>query len=238
MAPFHCMIHRLLTIPLDKKTYNKEYNYILDTARTNGFNKNTIDRIIHKKKLKLDKNNLTTLYTQNSPETKRSAVTYQGNISKKIKKSFSKYNIEIIETNRKNQLKSRLNSGKDKKETHEKSGIYRITCSHCDKTYIGQTKRLATVRLKEHLDEARRAIEKDKKDNLRTKTKHVFKSKFAEHIYLQNHGITLDDLKVIKQVNNKKYLDVCESLEISKIPESQKLNNDNGNCYSWLFKFI
>ena len=97
-------------------------------------------------------------------------------------------------------------------------------------TYIGQTKRLVTTRMKEHLSEAEKAKKSNKTDN--------FKSAIARHMILEGHGISLDDLQVVREFSEYRKLDVYESLTIRKQPSEKLLNNDNGNCDTRLFNLI
>ena len=77
-------------------------------------------------------------------------VTYDKDITQMLSKEFKIQEYRVIGTSRMQQLKSILSSNKDKKRTHEKIGVYRVTCSHCEVTYIGQTKKLVTTRMKDH----------------------------------------------------------------------------------------
>lgn len=55
ISKFRFLIDRLLTIPLNKSNYNKEYNYIISLAQDNGFQKHTVDSLLQKRKNKLQK---------------------------------------------------------------------------------------------------------------------------------------------------------------------------------------
>lgn len=100
-----------------------------------------------------------------------------------------------------------------------KSGVYKVTCNHCDKIYIGQTKRTLNTRFKEHITEVSKAHKDTDKGLI-----HHFKSKVAEHIFNEGHFMNTSNIKLLRQIykqNNKKLL-----------------NKDQGNGYTWLFKFL
>ena len=74
----------------------------------------------------------------------------KGKISENVKRIISKHNINIILT-----VDSKLNKiiklGKDVLEKNEISNVvYKLECLSCDKTYVGQTKRLLNIRREEH----------------------------------------------------------------------------------------
>lgn len=231
MAAFHHMIHRMDTLPLNEQGKHKEMEHILETAKLNGYQERTIQAIISKKRFEQHKKSLTTL-TPTTPELKRVAVEYNENITRPLRRTIRKFGIDLVYTSRNNQLKSRLGSTKDPIEEPRKSGIYEISCPHCDKVYIGQTRRNLETRTKEHLAEVTKASRDTEKG-----LSHLFRSKVAEHIFKDNHSITLSNAKVINNCSAWK-LDVTESVEIYKRCPSTLLNKDPGNGYSWLFKYL
>lgn len=115
-----------------------------------------------------------------------------------------------------------------------KPGVYKVTCSHCDKIYIGQTKRMLKTRLEEHLI---KDVNKAKEDMKKGFTPH-FKSSIAEHIITQKHKITPEDAAIIRHISKPSKLDVAESLEIYKADPASLLNKDQGNGSTWLFKLL
>lgn len=123
------------------------------------------------------------------------------------------------------QIKNKINNPKQKIPHTEKSGIYQISCEDCNAIYIGQTKRKISIRFKEHISYSR--------------LKQKEKSKLAEHLITKNHSTTINNLKLIKTVENKN-LDSSESLYIKKVKNKKPelvLNGDEGPISSYLFKF-
>ena len=102
-------------------------------------------------------------------------------------------------------------------ETLQKSGIYEIECSHCNRKYIGQTKRNIEIRFKEHV--------------AHFKNHRFDKSSVAHHIFETGHGIKIEDLKLLKEVASIKELNCYESIHILKNRENL-LNSDNGPIYN------
>lgn len=233
MAAFRTMVHRMCSVPMRREDYNKELEYILETANKNGYTEGSIRRLIKKEITRSRRQQLTTFFQrrEDSSKKQRAAITYHKRTQKKLKKQLAKIGIEMIPTSKQFQLKNVLGTTKDKKEWGEKSGVYRIECSHCGKKYIGQTKRLVAKRFQEHVSEAETA--KKKKDK-----KREFKSAVAKHIVEEGHSITPKDVKVLKEITEWKKLEAYESLRISREQQNMLMNEDRGNGYSPLFKLI
>ena len=114
-------------------------------------------------------------------------MTYQGNISNKIKNIFSKSNINIaFSVPEKNQIAMKNNDRKI--EMNSESGIYKLTCD-CNSIYIRITFRKFKRRIYEHY--------------------HSFlynlpdKSNFAAHLLQTNHifsGFTKDIFNFVRNI--------------------------------------
>lgn len=232
MAAFHHMIHRMQTLPLTETGIIKETDYIFETARLNGYKDSTIQAIIDKRIRDQYRRSMTTL-TSDKEELKRIAVEFDNNITKPLSKKFRDFGVELVFSSRSCQLKSLLGSTKDKINNLSKSGVYKISCPHCDKIYIGQTKRTLEIRFNEHISEVRKANKEIDKGLV-----HNFRSKVAEHIFEEEHQLTKDNINILRNVSSPWKLDVAESLEIFKQRPSVLLNRDQGNGQSRLFKFI
>lgn len=235
MAAFRTMIYRMCSTPMKKEDYEKEKEYILDTARKNGYKEEIIKTMIKKEVKRHGRHQRTTLHQRNmDANTKlRAAITHDKKTTTKLRNILGKVGIEMVPTSRRSQLKNMLGTTKDRKELEEKSGIYQVACSHCEKKYIGQTKRLVTTRFKEHIGEAEAA--KKKKKNSR---KLEFKSAIAKHIIEEQHHITQEDLSIIKELTDWRKMEAYESLYIGRQPKEKLLNEDGGNGCSSLFIHI
>lgn len=230
-AAFRTMIHRLYSIAMKEEDFNKEAEYIKDTARKNGYSETMIKRLMVKEAKRNRRNKLTTLQRQCGEENikQRAGITYDEKTTKKIGRKLKGMGIVTTPTSKIYQLKNLLGSTKDKKELGEKCGIYKIQCPQCNKAYIGQTKRLITKRVKEHIREA--AIAKKKKRKIAEQ-----RSAVARHIMEEGHNITLKDITAIREVTEWRKLEAYESLYISKEAPENLMNTDKGFGYSPLFE--
>ncbi|XP_058446374.1 uncharacterized protein LOC131427320 [Malaya genurostris] len=232
MAAFHHMIHRMLSLPLRKDAAIKEKNFIFEIGKFNGYPEHTIQTIFDKKLRLLKKQSLTTL-TLTSGNFKRISVDFNQNISHPLKSKLRKFVLDLVFSSMNYQLKTLLGSTKDPTENLKKSGVYKISCPHCDKIYIGQTKRTLDIRFKEHISEIAKASKELEKG-----LPHHFKSKVAEHAFFEDHELTTNDIKILRQISNPWKLDSAESLEIFKNNSISFLNRDQGNRSSWLFQLL
>lgn len=234
MAAFNAMIHRLLRVPLSTEDFEKEKEFIIGTATKNGYPREVITGRIKNMEKRRRRDELTTLHQQardTECKDRRTAITYDKNLTGKISHAFKEVGIEVVPTSRMFQLKNLLRSTKDKKDVTEKSGIYRIQCSHCAKRYIGQTRRLVTTRFNEHVNEAR-VIKKKRKAVDR------YRSTVAKHIVEEGHDIEISDVDIIKEVNDNRKLDFYESLTIHKENRELLLNEEMGCCDTPLIRLI
>lgn len=62
------MIYWFLTIPLSSENFCKEKMYIMDMANKNGYDSKTIESIIRKKARTMERENLTTLFSEQTPK--------------------------------------------------------------------------------------------------------------------------------------------------------------------------
>ena len=97
--------------------------------------------------------------------------------------------------------------------TKHKNGVYQLTCPNCEKKYTGQTGRHFKVRFQEHLRDY-------KHENNR--------SKFAQHLLENKHGIgPMENVMHITHVTNKgKMLDTLEKFYIYRETEANNQIND------------
>ncbi|XP_052746613.1 uncharacterized protein LOC128199716 [Bicyclus anynana] len=200
LAAFHSYVHRLMSIPLTRDQYNKELNIIYRMAISNGYNPNIVNRIINKKQLVLIRKELYGIPLE-KPKKFKASLTYFGPVSERIAKTLRKHDINVaFRTN--NSLKNICN-GKDKLEKQHKSGVYKLQCSECNATYIGQTGRNFDTRYKEHIS----AVRNDRPQ----------RSHFAKHLLDTGHKLADNHMYDILHTCNKGLrLCVLEQLEIVK----------------------
>lgn len=236
MSAFNSMIHRLINIPMSKEDFDKERNYIIETGRKNGYHEELIAGRIRKIVAKKNRDLLTTFHQQKrkpGPEQKekRTAVTYDSRMTKRIRAAFSDIGMEAVPTSRAFQLKNLLRSTKDGKGIDETGGIYKISCPQCEKIYIGQTRRTIATRFQEHINEAR--IRKEGK-----KSGGDIKSSVAKHMLETDHAISEDNVTIVKIMDNPHKLDFYEMLTIRQENQTALLNENSGWGDTPLFSFL
>ena len=154
LAAYNCMIHRLITYPLSEYGFNQERQYIIDTAIKNGYNPQTIEKLIVRKIKQHNRHAYTTLFSQQKEATTRRISIPYSYLFNNIRNWIKKFQLEAVGSSRSSTLRNLLGSVKDPLAAEEKSKICRTTCNDCNKVYIGQTKRLITTRFNEHIKEA------------------------------------------------------------------------------------
>lgn len=222
-AAFNSMIYRMCKIPLSQVNYEKELNFIYETAVKNGYNPCMIDSLIKKVKRKINISNVTSLQHLTEKQ-KFAAVNYHPNAFHLIKTSFGNNNVTLIprSTHKLNQL---LTSTKDGIPKNEKSGVYVAECAEndCNAVYIGQTRRELKTRVKEHLNYIRN-IE-------------PYKSGIAQHAIELQHKVHEEDFKLLKPEQSLNRLNVLESMYIH-IHKDHNVNRDEGPFVSELFSLL
>lgn len=213
-AAYHSPIHRLCRLPLSVANFKKEYDYICETARVNGYRQDMVDKLVYKHSNKVKKSNLTTFFSQkDTVKNQRVSFAFVPQITNKLKSKFADHNLDIVyRSDRK--LSNLLGSTKDKTPKLNKSGIYTVTCGECKRVYYGQTKRSVEERYKEHVQCIR--------------LNHPNKSAVASHVIIDGHtNISRENVNLLKQVNDCRRLDAYEAFYIQN--DENALNQDNGN---------
>ena len=102
------------------------------------------------------------------------------------------------------------------KKENDTGIVYKINCYQCKKTYIGETKRQAKTRFKEH------------KAYIRNKCDTSVMSKHIENN--QNHEFDFDNFQILDRENNTRKRKVSEMLHIRKFnDETLNLKTDLNN---------
>jgi hypothetical protein len=87
-------------------------------------------------------------HTHNKKQKKWTKFTFIGKETRYITKLFKKQDINIAFTTKKN-MKHHLQQ-KNQRDPYKGNGVYQLTCTTCNKRYVGQTGRLFQTRYKEH----------------------------------------------------------------------------------------
>lgn len=227
IAALHSMIHRLCKLPLSLQCYREEYCYIKEVAQLNGYSEDLVDNLVRKHSLKVKRANSSTLFQQHKHATKndekrRICVSYVPELTNKMKTVFENNGMQLVYSNV-NKLKCLLGSTKDRDTDVQRSGIYSISCGNCDGVYYGQTRRNLQTRFREHSA----YIAKNQES----------RSALAGHVLQHGHfDVSVDNLSLVKQVNDERKLDAYESYYIQS--DEHALNGDNGNIVSNLFALV
>jgi hypothetical protein len=152
---------------------------------------------------------LISVLKKDDPPTKRHAITFYPVIPNKLQRIFWNH----VYSN-KGKLKDSLGNPKDKTEMLQKSGIYQVESERCDSVYIGQTKRSLKTRFGEHHSSVR--LNHPDKSNI---TRQVL----SKINYNQGHSISLDNLKLMKEVRKQNEPDAYESYYISLVGRKKVL---------------
>lgn len=133
---------------------------------------------------------------------KRVPVSYVPEITNKLKSKFREHNMLLVFRNDSKMI-NLLGTTKDKLDELDKKGIYSISCGDCDMKYYGQTKRNIKQRFNEHSSYIRKNQGQ--------------KSAIAEHVLHNGHfNVSLESIKLVKQVNDDRKLDAYESYFIQR----------------------
>lgn len=203
-SAFRSMVHRAFSVPLTQDNLHKELDTIRKIADNNGFPISYINSIIKKRELMYIRSQIFPNIVDDKLKVFYS-IPYFGQISYYIKKKLEKFGINIAFKPCRNVGNIMFNV-KDKTDNSEKCGVYRIDCSDCNGSYIGQTGRTFSIRYKEH-------------------TTRNLNSNFSKHLIDNNHSLSLNHQLQILHVEEKGMrLNLLEALEINKLNKNANIN--------------
>ena len=136
-AALNFLINRATTVPLTKENIIKEFEIISAIANKNGYSLNDIQSLIDKIH---NKNILKTIYPHVAVKNKYIKVKYHRLFSHKLQKTLNNYNITLANSNNL-KISNLLINNRDKSDILEKSGIYKIQCSDCEKKILHRSDR-------------------------------------------------------------------------------------------------
>jgi len=113
-------------------------------------------------------------------------------------------------------LNNLIRKGKDKLNDMQTTNIvYKLNCKHCDKVYIGQTKRHLETRIKEH------------KNNIKYASGRF--SVVSNHRLQNDHDFNWDKPNILHKENNRKKREVAEMFYIKRYENTINLQKDTEN---------
>jgi hypothetical protein len=201
MATFNSMVDRLLKIPQSPQNFNKESKIIMNIAMNNGFKENMISNLIKNRTRKMIVNNVFPI-EKIVDEEKWVSLPYLGAITEHVGKVLKKAGFKVAYTTDP-LLRKLFTNSKDKIDIRDRNGIYKLKCGDCNSSYVGQTGRKFSSRIKEHV---RSWV--NNKDN----------SNFALHLNKENHSFNPEvDVEFLHVVGKSKLMTTLEILEIRKL---------------------
>jgi hypothetical protein len=220
------MIHRMFNVPLSPENFTKEWNFIKSTARINGFEEKTLNRIFRKHERKTLLGNVTSLTNAvGDGETKCFiGIPFYGSLTENLKRKLKRFNINVGFKNP-GKICDILGSTKDKvQDEGKKSGVYLLECDECDAKYVGMTKRRIGTRKAEHVADCGKPLNPD--------------SAMAFHCITENHAMK-EGVKLLKEVDEPYKLNVWESLKLFRM-KNENLTNlyKEGNSPSILYEAL
>jgi hypothetical protein len=146
MAAFTFHISRMHCLPLDPEKIQNER----DTIQTMAKNNNFPQHLLHKLNRQIQ-HNIDHTHTKRNDKKQWTTFTYHNPKIRKITNPFKNTNIGIAfrTTTTLQQLTKLIPT--DQIIEHEKSGVYKLSCKTCHRSYKGQTSRDLKSRFREHI---------------------------------------------------------------------------------------
>ena len=124
LAAFRSMVHRLITIPLSPDNFEKEKNIIKQIAKNNGYDPNTINKLIWKSKRKDHSNN-----NMNQENSKYTVMTYHGDVNNSIHNILERKGCKVVYKPVNNVGKSLSNKKMYPTDPLDGTSFYKVKCS-------------------------------------------------------------------------------------------------------------
>ena len=212
LSVIRTLFHRADVAVTDPKEKEKELKHVKSALAHCGYRNWTFD--LARKNKKQSNSADTASAANNQPAQAKSStfilLPYIDGLSQKLQRIFKTYGVSTCFKPH-NTLRKLLVSPKDPTPNERKAGVvYEIPCEECPKTYIGQTVRQLSERLKEHKSTA-----PSRKP-----------SAVAEHKLDSQHKIAWEATKVLDKDSREYPLQVREAIQIKK--KSPELNRDQG----------
>ena len=217
-AAIRFLYNRLNTCDLHEDEYKTEESFIQNIMYNNAFPIKPHKPPIPKPPTsELHRKIATTTHT---PTHKLVTFTYIGKETNFITNLFRKTNLKIaFRTN--NTIQSLLKHQQQLPDTYTQSGVYKLKCPDCNKTYVSQTGRSFQVKFNEH------------KNSFKTNS-HI--SNFAKHLNEQAHSFESihNTMQTLQRQNKGSNLNKIERVYIY----AEYLNNNNLNDEHTIFHNI
>jgi hypothetical protein len=142
-------------------------------------------------------------------------VPYVRGMSEAISRVFKKHNISTAMRPH-TTIRRLVVHPKDKRDIDNSAGlVYKIPCKGCDKSYIGETSRMFSIRKKEHKEEAEEASQRPfTRGNKKISEKQYNKSAITDHVTQTNHIMDWEQSKIMCKEENCYRRGIRESIHI------------------------
>jgi len=201
------LVHRALTIPTTEDDRNAELNHVRKVLSLNGYPKYAVERRVRLKKSRLRDHTPTTKSAEaatnlNGGKAERVTLPYYAGTSEKLSRVFKRHGLDVV-YKPVNKLRAQLMKVKDCVPGTEKAGVvYSIRCGDCESTYVGETKRKASTRVKEHQADCR--------------LRRVGNSALVDHVVNTGHEFDFDSTRILRLEQNYRRRIFSEAWHIKK----------------------
>ena len=223
------LLDRSDTIITHEADKQKEEEHIKGALKLCGYPGWTIKQVKQQKSHKAEKKASRPDKSQSQRPTGSIVILYVAGLSESYARILKKYNIQ---TAMKPALTLRqcLVHPKDKRPLGDTvEAVYKISCKQCPKTYVGETGRKLSVRLKEHREDVEKASQAIYTRSQRKASETTFhKSALSDHATQSNHLIDWDSTKVVGRESNRQRRWIREAIRIRQ-EGKRSLNRDGGN---------
>ena len=131
-------------------------------------------------------------------------IPYMENVSDAVARVMKRHNVQVTMKPWKT-LKGLLVHPKDKQSKEDITEcVYKVPCSNCDKTYVGETGRKLGVRLQEHMKEVESKTNRafTRSQPTASLTEHN-KSALTDHATQENHLINWSDASFVNRETDR-----------------------------------
>jgi hypothetical protein len=212
------LLTRANRLSSNQEEVKKEQLAIIEGLKSNGYPNTLLKRMIKKVNEEVNQPQLETNGNQLNPsEWKKSVVIpYEKNTSEAIRRVLNKIGIRVT-FSAPFTIKNKLVHLKDKQNPKDTGGVvYKLQCSSCPISYIGETSRAVSVRCNEHKKLSQKTIQ-SQRDGLNLEAS----SAIAAHVQTTGHSVNFDEPQII--LRNQKFANqrkIAEQLIIASTPDN------------------
>ena len=187
---------------------HEEETQIASILQGNGYPRSFVQQVANERK-----RNVTVPTSRRNEPHSMAKIPFVNGVTQPIQRILSRLNISTIQCTKPWKWYLQRNV-KDSLPPQDSLGVvYRIDCTQCDKSYIGETKRSTRIRVKEHMASARNG--------------HPEVSAAAEHALIYDHSLAWEKATPINHARNTRQRLVKEALWIHSL-EGKLMNRDHG----------